>query len=264
MPAGSDTDLRGTTGALHMARAFRACTLVVAVALVAACTVKNTDTPALTGPSELGLSLTLQAVPDVVIQDGESRAQVVVTARDPNAQPVRNLALRAEISHDSALGDYGTLAPSRNIVTGSDGKAIVTYTPPKAPLDLMDGGGNIVTILITPFGTDYSTAVSRSVQIRLVPPSTVIPPSGALFTYWPASPKVDEEIHCDASLSTVARGRTISLYEWDFGDGHLEKHRDSANASHEFAAVGEYVVRLTITDNKGAKASVARTVKVVQ
>ena len=121
-----------------MLRALRACTLVVAVALsVAACTVKNTDTPPLAGPSELGLSLALQAVPDVVIQDGESRAQIVVTARDPNSQPVRNLALRVEISFQSRLVDYGTLSPGHNIVTGSDGKAVVTYTPPKAQANMI-------------------------------------------------------------------------------------------------------------------------------
>ncbi len=247
-----------------MVRAIRACTLVVAVALTAACTVKETEAPALTGPSELALSLSLQAVPDVVIQDGESRAQIVVTARDPNAQPVRNLALRAEVYYRSSLVDYGTLSPSRNIVTGSDGKAVVTYTPPAAPAQATDTGDNIVTILITPLGTDYASSVSRQVQIRLVPPGVIVAPTGALFTFSPVAPKVGNMVYFDGSLSTVPAGRTVKVYEWIFGDGDTKRIEGSAYATHDFVASGDFLVRLTITDSKGTKASVARTVKVTE
>ncbi len=247
-----------------MVRAFRACTLVVAVALAAACTVKETGAPPLTGPSEFGLSLSLQAVPDMVIQDGESRAQIVVTARDPNAQPVRNLALRAEIYYRSALVDYGTLSPSRNIVTGSDGKAVVTYTPPPAPAHATDTGDNVVTILITPLGTDYGNAIPRQVQIRLVPPGVIVAPTGALFTYSPGTPKVGDMVYFDGSLSTVPAGRTIKVYEWTFGDGDTKRIEGSAYATHDFVAAGEFLVRLTVTDSKGTKASVARSVKVIE
>jgi len=66
-----------------MARALRFLALVAAVALGAsACTVKKTEAPALTGPSELGLSLTVSATPDILTQDGSSQATVTVVARD--------------------------------------------------------------------------------------------------------------------------------------------------------------------------------------
>ena len=246
-----------------MLRALRACTLVVAVALsAAACTVKNTETPPLTGPSELGLSLALQAVPDVVIQDGESRAQIVVTARDPNSQPVRNLALRVEISYNSRLVDYGTLSPGRNIVTGSDGKAVVTYTPPKAQANSLDS--DVVTILVTPLGTDYSTAVSRQVQVRLVSPGVIKGASGAFFSVTPESPKVGDLLAFDGSSSSTKAGRTIELYEWNFGDAHVHRHRDTAQTTHVYEKSGSFTVKLSITDSAGSVSSATRTVYVTE
>jgi hypothetical protein len=247
-----------------MVRAFRACGVVVAVALAAACTVKDTQPPALAGPSELGLSLSVQAVPDVVIQDGESRTQVVVTARDPMAQPVRNLALRVEIYYRNTLVDYGTLAPGRNIVTGSDGKAMVTYTPPRAPAQSSDTGDNIVTILVTPLGTDYATAVPRQVQIRLVPPGVIIAPTGALFTWSPTSPTVGKLVYFDGSLSTAPAGRSLKVYEWDFGDGDHKRIEGSAQTTHDFVTAGDFLVRLTVTDSAGSRATVARSLKVIE
>ncbi len=246
-----------------MLRALRACTLVVAAAVsVAACTVKDTEAPPLAGPSELGLSLALQAVPDVVIQDGESRSQIVVTARDPNSQPVRNLALRVEIWYNSRLVDYGTLSPGHNIVTGSDGKAVVAYTPPKAPANSLDS--DIVTILVTPLGTDYGNAVSRHVQLRLVPPGVIKGASGAFFTLTPESPRVGDLLSFDGSSSSTRAGRTIDLYEWNFGDGHVHRHRDTAQTTHVYQKAGTFTVKLSITDSAGSVSSATRTVYVTE
>jgi hypothetical protein len=235
---------------------------MVAAALVAACTVSNTEAPPLAGPSELGLSLSVQASPDVLVQNGEAQAEVVVVARDAMSQPVRNLALRVEIQYRSNIVDYGQIAPGHNIVTGGDGKAVVTYTPPAAPPQSTDTGNNIVTLLFTPVGTDYASAVPRQVQIRLVPPGIIAPPVGPLFTFSPSSPVVNQVVYFDAGLSTVPEGRTIVVYEWDFGDGKRKRIQDSATTHHYFLAAGDSTVVLTTTDSAGHQMSVSRTVKV--
>ena len=57
---------------------------------------KDQDAPPLTGPSEFSQSITIAVSPDVLPQDGASQSFITVTARDANAQPIRNLTLRTE------------------------------------------------------------------------------------------------------------------------------------------------------------------------
>lgn len=49
------------------------------------------------------------------------------------------------------------------------------------------------------------------------------------------------------------------MWQWSFGDGTGD---DTQNANHRYSAVGEYTVTLTVTDDKGATASIGRTVAV--
>jgi len=108
----------------HMARALRFAVLLVAAAAFAGCEMTETKTPALSGPSELGLSLTLQASPDILTQNGSSQATLTVFARDGSGQPAKNVPLRVEVIVDGRVADYGTLS-SRNVTTGSDGQTSV-------------------------------------------------------------------------------------------------------------------------------------------
>jgi hypothetical protein len=54
---------------------------------------------------------------------------------------------------------------------------MATYTSPPAAAESVDSG-TVVLILVTPTATDYANAVSRSVEIRLVPSSVILPPNG--------------------------------------------------------------------------------------
>src|SRR4051812_20700936 len=103
---------------------FRTFLGVVALATTAACTVKETEAPALTGPSTLATDLSVQASPDTVQWDGTSQSSVTVDARGPSNQPIRGLTLRVEMLVDSQPSDFGTLS-ARTIVTGDDGRARV-------------------------------------------------------------------------------------------------------------------------------------------
>ncbi|WP_196137812.1 S8 family serine peptidase [Aliikangiella sp. G2MR2-5] len=62
----------------------------------------------------------------------------------------------------------------------------------------------------------------------------------------------------DGSLSSDSDGSIVS-YTWDFGDGNSA---NGQSVNHTFAATGDYVVTLTVTDNDGANDSSSQTVSV--
>jgi len=114
----------------HFSHRFGGALLGLAL-LASACTTTKQETPSLTGPSELGTSITISVSPDVVTQDGVSQSLVQITARDANGQPLRNVALRAELAVNGVGVDFGTLS-ARSLVTDANGRASVTFTAPPA------------------------------------------------------------------------------------------------------------------------------------
>lgn len=233
--------------------------LAVALTLPAGCTVKKQEAPALFGPSVLATSITLTANPDTLRQDGASQSQVVVLALDANSQPVRNLPLRVDIAVGGIIADFGQVS-SRNIVTGSDGRASLVYTAPNSPVDPVDNG-TTVQILGTPTGTDYANATSRVVNIRLVPPGIILPPNGAptaRFTVSPSAPITRSDVTFDGSTSTDPDG-TIVAYAWTFGDGNTGT---GSVARHQYQQGGTYAVTLRVTDDRGFTSSATKDVVV--
>jgi PKD repeat protein len=244
-----------------MVRAFRALTLLLTVAAAAACSTKNTTAPPLSGPSELALSITVAATPDTITQDGASQSQVIVVARDPSGKAITNLPVRLEITVGGKIVDYGTLS-SKNVVTGGDGRASAVYTAPMAPVPSVDTG-TIVTVLATPLGTNYANT-PRSVDIRLVPPGVIIPPSDLVagFTFTPDTPgELETVIFTAAPCGTLAVNCTsgsVASYSWNFGDGGSATGQ---TVSHQFQP-GTFAVTLTIKDAAGRAASTTRTLTV--
>jgi hypothetical protein len=145
-------------------------TFVVA-GLASGCALTGTTVPSLTGPSELGLSLSIAARPDVLVQDGISRSRVTVTARDANALPVRRLTIAVEVEGDDLAVDSGRLS-HRSIATDDDGEASLSYTAPRAPRGTT-ASARTIAVVLTPVGTNFANAAPRSVLIRLVPPSAI-------------------------------------------------------------------------------------------
>jgi PKD repeat protein len=211
--------------------------------LVSACTVKKTERPQLTGPSELALSLTLSASPDILTQDGSSQSHVVILARDQNGLAVKGLPLHVEITVAGSVTAFGQLS-SQDVSTGSDGRATLSYTAPTA-IDSVDRG-TIVAIRVTPTGTDYGTSEPRSVNIRLVPPGFIPAGPVAAYTYSPTLPVPNSPVTFDASASLS--NTAIIGYSWDFGDGTTGS---GVSPQHTYRAAGSYRVTLTITDDKG-------------
>jgi PKD repeat protein len=217
---------------------------IVTMVAMSACTTKSQEAPPLTGPSELGQSVAVAANPDSIPQDGASQSFVTVTVRDPNGQPMRNVTLRAEIVVNGVLVDFGRLS-ARSIVTGGDGRATLIYTAPSAPAAAVDTF-TIVDITVTPSGTDFNNANSRSAAIRLTPPDIVIPPINIVpnFTITPATPEIGQTVLFDATASS---GQIVE-YSWNFGDGGRGSSRA---AQHSYDEAGTFVVTLTVSDAFG-------------
>jgi PKD repeat protein len=231
-----------------------------AALLLGACTVKKQEAPSLTGPSELSMAISIAVSPDVLAQDGASQSLVTITARDSNGQPFRNLSLRAEISVNGTITDFGTLS-ARNVVTDTNGRATLTYTAP-APAAVAVSSTD-VEIRVTPSGPDFANETPRQATIRLVPSGFLPPPSTGvtpIFTVNPPSPTDHQLALFDASQSKSTNG-AIASYVWTFGDGGTAS---GITAQHAYDTPGTFIARLTVTDVIGATNFVSQGVTVGQ
>ena len=239
--------------------------VVVALAVVASvsCSVEPASVPVPSGPSELALSLGVSASPDMISQDGVSTSRLNITARDSNGLPKSGVALRLDILVQDISGalvpaDYGTLS-NRWPSTGSDGTVGVTYIAPPTP----NGGvvtNRVVTFRVIPIGTDYSDALSRTVDLLLVPPGTIRPPTRMVpkFTYSPSGPRTYDTVFFDAS-STSDPDAAIVSYQWQFGDGSTSTLQVP---THVYKKKGDYAVSLIVTNAIGCTDRTERMVRI--
>jgi PKD repeat protein len=235
---------------------------LLALAMSAAsCTVKDTEAPSLSGPSEMALSLAVAASPDLIYQDGSDQSSITITARGPNSQPARGVNLRVDMMVGGMMADFGRLS-ARTVTTGDDGVARLTYTSPPAVPNL--DAGTVVTLLVTPLGTDYRNSIERQVDIRVIPKGVILPPNGApqpAFSFSPTEPLAFQTIFFDASGTRdegVECGSRCS-YTWSFGDGGSAS---GINVSHDYRAAGTYSVTLRVTDDRGQSAQTSQAVAV--
>jgi PKD repeat protein len=242
----------------------------VALALFAAvgCTVKSTEPPPLTGPSGLALSLSVNAIPDSINQDGGSQSSIKITAIGPDGKPVAGLPVRLDTVVNGVAQDFGTLS-ARSVVTNTAGTASVVFTaPPSNGVFGTCSGvvGNCVSIVATPTSTNFATANPEQVQIRLVPTGVILPPATtptAAFTFSPTPGTVgvpvvfDASTSCGGPLSAAGGCQSTSplTYFWNFGDG---SSGSAAVVSHSFGTAAKFTVTLTVTNDRGVSASVSK------
>jgi PKD repeat protein len=233
-----------------------------ALAVLAGCTVKDIDQPALAGPSTLATSISLKASPDTLIQDGASQSLITITALDAEGRP-KNIPLRADITIDGIVQDYGRLSTKQPITNGTP----LVYTAPPTSSLATGQVAQTVTILVTP--TDGSAfdrrgEIARQVDIRLVPQGIILPTNPnlvAAFTVTPDSPQAFQTATFDASTTTnagVSCGPSCS-YAWNFGDGTTSA---GISTTHAFRTVATFPVTLTATDARGASTVLTRSVTV--
>ena len=178
------------------------CTLVLVALVAYGCTLDGTNPPPVSGPSELGLAIALEAVPDILVQDGVSQALISVSARDPSGRAVSGLALWVDILVGGEPQEVGRLS-ERQVETSADGRVAFAYTAPEAPQGTTVS--TLVTLAVTPLTGDARTHVPRTVDIRLVPPS--LDPPAARSTRNPGVAFVSRLIVVPAHHCVVASSR---------------------------------------------------------
>jgi len=109
--------------------------------------------------------------------------------------------------------------------------------------------GGRFTIALTVTQAGRSKAVTRSISV--VAPNRAPSASLSVRTY-------GSFVSVDASGSSDPDGSVVR-YDWAFGDGSTGA---GARSGHRYAAPGQYVVRLTVTDDRGARATRTVTVTV--
>jgi PKD repeat protein len=252
-----------------MGKLFRKLTVTAALMLSVACTVGQTQVPGVAGPSELALSIQLNAIPDSISQDGASQSSIALAAFDANGKPIAGLPVRLDMAVGGIAQDFGRLS-ARTIVTGTDGKATAIYTAPPPPPPTLAGSGTTVTIRATPTGSNYETRNPQFVAIRLVPPGVILPPAStpvAKFTFTPTPVNLNTATTFDASTSCAVsldtngncppNSSVITSYAWNFGDGGTATGK---TATHSFSGLATFNVTLTVTNDRGVSASVSQPV----
>lgn len=239
----------------------RAAALLLVV--LPACTMKSQEAPGFAGPSEFGKSINITVTPDAIVQDGASQSVVTVTALGPNAQPLSNQALRAEIRVDNVPTDFGSLS-ARNLVTNADGRATLVYTaPPTPPAGSSVDTQTIVQIGVTAVTTDASNAVTQFANVRLLPPGRVGPPSDLVLAFTTGTESTGQVATPVAFGVVPPEGQTIVRYTWNFGDGALVTTQ-IPSASHTFMQSGTFVVTVVAENSFGRTGTASRTVAIAQ
>src|SRR5207244_2322557 len=75
----------------------------------------------------------------------------------------------------------------------------------------------------------------------------------------PTTPLTNETVNFDGTPSTAPSGRTITLYEWSYGDGEADKGQ---RVQHRFTAAGTYSVILKVTDSTAQTNTTTKTLVV--
>ncbi len=151
-------------------RKLGACLGAVAVAGAAAlllvswgCTLDKQAPPDLVGPSDAGISVDLNAVPDTVNADGVSQSAVRLVVRDNRGEPLSGRSVLFE--HD---GDGILMAAPGSTYVGPVQTGIVMATDRNGVADVVYIAGTDIrelTVAVRPYGIDTTYGFFRTVRI---------------------------------------------------------------------------------------------------
>jgi PKD repeat protein len=85
-------------------------------------------------------------------------------------------------------------------------------------------------------------------------------PPVADFSFTPATAIFPADISFDASASRDPDG-TLTQYSWSFGDGGTGTGK---TVTHNYKTYGTFTVKLTVTDNRGATASLTKSIEILR
>ncbi|MEA2458955.1 MAG: hypothetical protein QOC95_1927, partial [Thermoleophilaceae bacterium] len=138
----------------------------------------------------------------------------------------------------------GTFKPQGGRLAAFNGKAVAgKWTLRVADMAAQDTG------TLAGWGVRTSTAFCNRPPVASFTVSPTAPVAGAAVTF--TSTSTDPDV-----------GGKIASQAWDLNNDGVYDDGTGASASRSFPAAGSYVVRLKVTDDKGATSSVAHTVTV--
>lgn len=235
-------------------RKLLALTATLVLPLVAGCAVHQDAAPTPSGPAEAGLSLRILATPDRLLQDGIQSSRIAVTAFDSGGHPIA-----ASVRLSVSPSNFGTLSTA-TVTTGTDpaNPVSVIYVPPTSTT----GSSSTVTISGQVIGSNSATASFQQVSL-VVTPTTVISATAptASMAISPLPVLANRPALFDASSScggqlvsgTCSSTSTLTDFIWNFGDSTPTIRGQVVG--HTYAAIGNYSVTLTVTNDQGRQAS---------
>ncbi len=119
--------------------------------------------------------------------------------------------------------------------------------------DYQSSGDFNVTLVVT---DDAGRVAVASATVTI---GSDAPKADFTFSQLPISVLTPHAIQFSSATSSVASGRTIASYFWEFGDGTTSTQ---ASPSHNYGGAASYNVTLTITDSAGKTGRVTKTVQV--
>ncbi|MEO5761933.1 MAG: PKD domain-containing protein [Vicinamibacteria bacterium] len=243
------------------------------------CGLDRVETPAsLIGPSELGISLQMLALPDILLADGIQTSVIRAVVRDQNGAPAAGRPIVFTIADGTgATAEIGTLTNaagarvygSATITTNAAGIAQVIYTTPERR-DFTGNGEVVIGARVV--GTDANGAPLTTLKIQLksaeprrFPQGPGIAPT-CNFIYAPNNPVVKEgSVLRFTSTSSVAPPGFIVRSEFYFGDGSggFNGSEGTIDVQHGFPNAGTFVVTHAVTSDTGGYSQCMKTITVV-
>ena len=205
-------------------------------------TVTIAVTPASNGDfrSEFHRELDIRLLPQGVIQGINPNLIANFAFTPPSPQAGQTVAFDAATSTNNGSA---CLTQCSYAWSFGDGTTAIGLTTTKV---FNTSGTFPVTLTVT---DPRGASTSRTQSVTVAAPT---PPTGT-FTVSPTPAPTNVDVFFNAS-SVQWAGRTITGYEWDFGDG---TRGSGVTTTHRFSGVGTYSVILTVTDSAGTKMQLA-------
>ena len=230
----------------------------------------------LIGPSELGLSLRVLALPDVVVADGIQTSVIQAVLQDQNGARVAGRGIVFTIMDESGrTAEIGQLTSatgarvfgSTTIPTNANGIAQVVYTTPERRDFTADAK---IKTGARPVGNDANGAPLFTVTLELRSAEPRRFPGGGSspncsFITAPNNPIASEgTVLRFTSTSSVASPEYIVRYEWYFGDGTASVGAEGIiDVQHPYPNQGTYTVTHVVTSNLGGQSNCFKTYTIV-
>jgi PKD repeat protein len=167
------------------------------------------------------------------------------------ATPAINTPVLFDASSSCAEGE--TCSSSAGIVSFAWLMGDGTQRSGQRPTHTYDVPGTYNVTLTVTNNRGLSASTTQPVTVGAGTPPT------ADFVFSPTAPVIGQLVQFNGSASRAAPGRTLVEFNWNWGDGESD---EGMLDEHDYQASGTYTVTLTVVDDVGQEATVAKTVTV--